>query len=432
MIAPLLLASVASAQVDLNGDGMIDAVIHGEFGDDILVHDGTTGQTLWSRSGPSLYGWAVTAHPDIDGDGLRDLIVTMPGGNAPGSGGEVHALRGLDGQVLWTRQYGEADNRFGFGIGVVPDQNYDGCADVLVAMLSDEPAGETAVLLSGLTGEVLATEPGPVASLLDAARRGSLRFRPADLDNSGEVEAADAVLVITAVGTPTPDADLDFDGDVDVSDIDAVLDGMNDIGAGGSSTWEYVKLSVIDPALYNDGYQMIPLLVGYTMMQDDQPDYPCEAEYRAAKQAALEYANAVADVPWWHPWDYPAWDARVRSARQLWHDAKADLQDCLASHDLPPWIPGMPLDPPPPPPDPVPDPGGGGGGPDSGCPLDDSSPPPTPTDPDMDPCFNQMTTNFLLCITCRSHGVSSEPYEECLQRARDFQAQCSGNGTANE
>jgi len=291
MIAPFILASSASAQVDLDGDGLIDAIIQSEYGEGVSILDGASGQTLWSRSGPSLYGWAATAHPDIDGDGLRDVIVTMPGGDAPGSAGEVHALRGFDGQVLWTRQYGEAVNRFGFGIGVVPDQNHDGHTDVLVAMLSDEPAGETAVLLSGLTGDVLASEPGPVASLLDATRRGAFHFRI-------------------------------FDGDVDVPDIDAVL---NDPGAGGPSTWQYVKLALIDPALYNDGYQMIPLLVGFTMMQDDQPDHPCAAEYLAAYRAAQDYAEAVADAPWWNWWDYPAWEIRVQNARQQWKDALADL-----------------------------------------------------------------------------------------------------------
>lgn len=277
------VAGTGHGQIDLTGDGRIEAVVRGSQWTEISVLDGESGLARWSRSGPSIYGWAVTAHPDLDGDGLGDLIVTMPGGEGPGSAGQVQALRGLDGQVLWTRTHGGAEARFGFGVGVVPDQNRDGVEDVIVAMRSDEPAGETGVLLSGLTGAVLAERAGPVAQLLDSARRRAFRFRVSDLNGSGVIDILDAAEAAAAAGTEAPEADLDFSGAVDMTDVMAVIEDMAGVIPVSPSTWEYVRLSIMDPALYNDGYQLIPLLVGFTdapvLLLDGQPtEHPCAAE----------------------------------------------------------------------------------------------------------------------------------------------------------
>ncbi len=152
-------ATGAHGQADLTGDGRIEVAFGSPESASLAILNGTSGQELWRVTDTYMFGWAATAHPDIDGDGLADVVVTSPGADET-SVGKVMALRGGDGTALWTCTFGNPVARFGLGLGVIPDQDSDKVPDLLIAMLSNDPSGETAVLVSGKSGRVLATAPG--------------------------------------------------------------------------------------------------------------------------------------------------------------------------------------------------------------------------------------------------------------------------------
>jgi len=444
--ALLALTGQAGAQVDFTGDGNFEIAFceigSGERANgEIVVHHGSTGNVMWSHSGApgSLLGWAATAHPDIDGDGLADVLVTAPGAGAEGPG-EVRALRGLDGTLLWSTTYGLASAKFGLGVGVVPDQNADGVPDVVVAMLSDDYPGDTAVLLDGVTGAVLARAPGPVAAVLAGSRAGTFKFKSADLDGSGVVDEMDGVAIVLAIGTSTESADLNFSSTVDCADLDIVMNEMT--GAGAPAPTRLDLLLLVDPLLYNEGFT-------WTLEGDPPPGVPaprfriphqCASladAYREALQNYYHHMHAIPLPPLTsNPWDNAryllalwAWEERRQTLQERMNAASAALNACLASVGLPPAKPhevrppnidrDPPVLPPSPPPAPLPVP------PDNECLLDASYPPqpPSPGAP-QDACYNQLETNIIVCGVCHRNSMSNESYARCLERAKQIYRTC--------
>ena len=360
------LCTTAWGQTDLTGDGRPEVVLGEPGSNEIVVYSGTTGAELWRASGSNWFGWAATAHPDVNGDGLADVIVAAPGGGV-GTPGLVQALRGTDGKVLWSRQYGAASAKFGIGMGVIPDQNSDGVADILVAMLSDDPSGETGVLLSGKTGLVLATAPGPVATLLETTRNGTFKFKTKDLNQSGTVDVFDALLVAQAIVTNDTYADLDFSGSVDGMDLIEVIDEILVPPPTAMTPEQFIGLSLSDPLKYNDGYQLIPLTNGYEAgppfiywFDPNAPVDPCKALYDAMRQAALDWARHLRRIPWpslnpvydWYL--YKDWREESDRLYRNYLNAMGVLNTCLIGSGRSPLkhptdvLPPMPATPPPP------------------------------------------------------------------------------------
>ncbi len=99
---------------------------------------------LYTAEGDALLGRfasALLAVEDLDGDGVRDLVVSEPyrdnalfGGGA--EVGVVHALSGRTGNRLWSAETGFTSEGFGVGLVAVDDLDSDGFADI--AVLSDE------------------------------------------------------------------------------------------------------------------------------------------------------------------------------------------------------------------------------------------------------------------------------------------------------
>lgn len=389
---------------------------------EFVVYDGLSGTELWRCTSPSCIGWSASSHPDIDGDGLRDVVVGAPGSSIDPSGSVV-ALRGSDGTVLWTQTYGASASKFGIGLGVIPDQNSDGVADIMVAMLGLQPGEEIGVLLSGATGEVLATAPGPVAVLLDQTRRRVLHFRSPDLDGSGVVDGEDVVAVALRDGTSDPIADLDFSGGVNSGDLEIVIDALSG-GPPVIPADQYAAMALEDPLAYNSGWQLVSLLSGSNGPQGGDP--PCQAEYEASVAAWRAYAQHMLNFPWvptsWIEW--PQWDATRVLLRQQALAAQVALDTCLNANGYRLWKPGTPYPPPllPPPPPPPPPP------PTNECPLDSSSPPPDPSTYGVpvseDPCMAQFQMNTLACTNCRLQGTSIEPYTWCKDRAKAIYSSC--------
>jgi len=103
---------------DLNGDGTNDIIVGAPRNDDGGLNKGATFCVFLKPNGEALgqfrisdtqgnfsgalqfndfFGWAVLGGPDIDGDGIRDLVVGAPGDDASGnSEGAIHVLFPVD------------------------------------------------------------------------------------------------------------------------------------------------------------------------------------------------------------------------------------------------------------------------------------------------------------------------------------------------
>ncbi|HVS19726.1 MAG TPA: FG-GAP-like repeat-containing protein, partial [Planctomycetota bacterium] len=117
------------------------------------------GRELFTARGDTLgdqFGWSVAAAGDLDGDGIPDLFVGAPGAvtvSEPlGRPGRLYVLSGRDGSRLAGSWGLEVDDQFGTAVTLVHDLDGDGVRDVLVGAPSNVP-GQTrpgyAVVLSG-------------------------------------------------------------------------------------------------------------------------------------------------------------------------------------------------------------------------------------------------------------------------------------------
>lgn len=94
-----------AALLDANGDG-VDDVVMGGRSNDLIAHDGTSGEELWSlrRTTPDLPElWVGTARtvPDVDGDGVRDVLAPQSGSQSDELRlGAIHVVSGATGEQL--------------------------------------------------------------------------------------------------------------------------------------------------------------------------------------------------------------------------------------------------------------------------------------------------------------------------------------------
>ena len=437
---PLAISVSATGQVDLTGDGRLELVLcEPELGK-VTIIDGASGSQLWHRVDQSQLGWAASAHPDLDGDGVRDLLIAAPGFGG-GATGRVVACRGSDGAVLWQCTYGSAEADFGLGLGVIPDQNSDGVADLLVSMRAGSDSGEATVLVSARNGRVLAYALTPLAVALQQTRSGQFAFRSKDLNDSGVVDAADAVLVAAATGSLQMKADVDFSGAVDFDDVIKVMDEAIVPGDPPLTATDYALLAVEDPYRFNEGYAVLAMAA--SQLVPTPPSIPCAELHEQARLALLEYMRTLKSVPGvLNVFGWNEWRERVAQAKDRWLAAIAALNRCRAERGLPElWPPDfidpglrnppdvLPPSPPPPPTPPTlpppPSPPSPPPPPTEGCPLDGAYPPPTPLPgSSADACFNQWENNMLACIACRSLATTTEGYGDCLERAKASYRDC--------
>lgn len=133
---------------DVNGDGTRDIVAGAPgYGTSyslgrVYVFSGADGRIVWTREGvvgPSgqspILGYTVRRSPDLDGDGVNDVLACSLNSGPQGEG-VVHAFSGRDGRTLWERT-GEGQDPFysDFGRQIAPtqDMNGDGVADLFVS-----------------------------------------------------------------------------------------------------------------------------------------------------------------------------------------------------------------------------------------------------------------------------------------------------------
>lgn len=162
---------------DLDGDLLSEVVAGGPAaaGGAVRVLSGLTGEVslvVPRPAGATLYGYAVSSLPDLNGDDIGELLVGAPGGN-----GAVYVQSGSDGSVLRT-QTGVAGSEFGAGLASLADVDGDGFRDYVVGAPGDGVG--RAYVYSGATGALLHT--------LEAQSAGG-RFGDFLVADAGDVDA---------------------------------------------------------------------------------------------------------------------------------------------------------------------------------------------------------------------------------------------------
>ena len=163
-------APVSAACVgDVDGDGVPDLVSTSRETfpslDRLQLSSGSTGSPLWSLGGSGA-GFeklgAVLAFPDLDGDGVDDVLI----GETSYSPAEIQLRSGADGHLLW-RASGERFSDFGASLGLLADFNGDGIPEVLVGAPQASPSGLQKAgrvqVHSGADGARLRSWSGPQA-----------------------------------------------------------------------------------------------------------------------------------------------------------------------------------------------------------------------------------------------------------------------------
>ncbi len=231
---------VAESPGDLDGDGVRDAAVSTPYGDGIVrVISGASGNTIWTCTSGCNY---IFAGPDLNKDGLRDILASGRAGSVNSRQGDASgliALSGKDGTFLW--RWGNSCTWCAPG----PDADGDGVKDVFAygqdcsaAMLggkdgiaiwnlkTDCPIYR-AVFVPDINGDgtadlVTCSMNGTIASL--SGRNGS-RIWNSGLEK-GEQRWIEAV------------PDLDGDGAADIATVSGPHEVMAFSGRSGRPIWK--------------------------------------------------------------------------------------------------------------------------------------------------------------------------------------------------
>src|SRR5438128_3447819 len=179
--------SVAAVE-DINGDGVSDILVgvphhiqnpktnRAEINARrAFVFSGKDGTLLLTLDDPTpqeggRLGYAVAGLGDVNGDGVPDLLVGVPGKDTPGVDdsqvGIAYIFSGKDGSLIRSLDYpspGSADAGANFGAAVA---NAGSIGSVASNILIGAPRRSRAFVFNGATGALILTIPSPVTETL--------------------------------------------------------------------------------------------------------------------------------------------------------------------------------------------------------------------------------------------------------------------------
>jgi hypothetical protein len=146
---------------DVNLDGVPDLAIAADGSlDAVYLCSGIDGSVLYSISAPpgsSWYGRIIDDIDDLDGDGIRELLVGAPASDVGGfnNNGFVDIYSGADGSLLRSHSGEGSLHYFGWDLSAVRDVNNDGFMDYLVGAHRALGNWGAVYLYSGETGQIL-------------------------------------------------------------------------------------------------------------------------------------------------------------------------------------------------------------------------------------------------------------------------------------
>jgi hypothetical protein len=197
------LGSALASAGDLNNDGAPDILIgawqadtNGVDAGVVKVFSGSSGAVLRTISGGApgqALGFSVDALGDINGDGVRDIIVGVPGDAALATNaGSLRVYSGASGQLLAQARSSIAGAQLGFAVASAGDINADGVSDLIAGAPFDNRNGQEAGAISIYTsGESISVPPpAPVCS--------------GDADGNRAVNFSDITTVLANFGIACP------------------------------------------------------------------------------------------------------------------------------------------------------------------------------------------------------------------------------------
>ena len=160
-------AFAVAGDIDVDQDGVADFIVGANAdsrgvpgGGSYAIYSGEDGSLLREGFGSIVsegLGVAVASLADIDGDAVRDYVISSPRDD-PTAHATVYS--GLTGEVIFTLSANPPDSGFGLSLSDAGDVNADGIADIAVGNLKGDGTGAypnpgEAWIFSGADGTVL-------------------------------------------------------------------------------------------------------------------------------------------------------------------------------------------------------------------------------------------------------------------------------------